>query len=80
VGVRVLLYGGLLVLMLVGGELHIPLQVRGRPHVLVGARLLLLLLQEQADIGLVPVVLMVRKTHPTVTKDGKKIQVLLNHY
>jgi hypothetical protein len=35
--------GGLLLLLLVGGELHPPLLVRGRLPVLVGARLMLLL-------------------------------------
>jgi hypothetical protein len=59
--VRVLLCGGLLVLLLVGGEPHLPLLVRGRLPVLVGARLLLqVLLQKQADIGLLFVVLPLR--------------------
>jgi hypothetical protein len=53
-----LLCGGLLVLMHLGGELHLPLLVRGRLPVLVGARLLPLLLQKQADIGLLRVVLL----------------------
>jgi hypothetical protein len=51
---RVFVCGGLLVLLLVGGELHLPvlpLLVRGRLPMLVGARLLLLLLQH-LDIGL----------------------------
>jgi hypothetical protein len=50
VGVRVLLCGGLLVLLLVG-ELHLPLRVRGRLPVLVGAWLLLLMVQNHAYIG-----------------------------
>jgi hypothetical protein len=49
VGVRVLMRGGLLVLLLVGGELHLPLLVRGMLTVMVGARLLLL---HVMDIGL----------------------------
>jgi hypothetical protein len=43
VGVRVLLCGGLLVMLLVGGELHMPLLLRERLPVLVGAWLLLLM-------------------------------------
>jgi hypothetical protein len=43
------------VLLLVGDELHVPLLVRGRLPVLVGARLLRLL--QHADIGLLLVVL-----------------------
>jgi hypothetical protein len=45
VGVRVLMCGGVLVLLFVGGELHMPLLVHGRLPMLVGARLLMLLLQ-----------------------------------
>jgi hypothetical protein len=45
-------------MLLVGGELLVPMLVRGRMPVPVGARLLPLLLQQQADIGLQVVVLM----------------------
>jgi hypothetical protein len=44
VGVRVLPCGELLVLLLVGGEMYLPLLVRGRLPVLVGARLMLVLM------------------------------------
>jgi hypothetical protein len=47
----VLLCGKLLELLLAGSELHLPVLVRGRLPVLVGARLLLLF-QQPADIGL----------------------------
>jgi lipopolysaccharide export LptBFGC system permease protein LptF len=43
VGVRVLLCGGLLVMLMVGGELHMPLLLRERLPVFVGAWLLLLM-------------------------------------
>jgi hypothetical protein len=46
VGVRVLPCGGLLVMLLVGGELLVPRLVRGRMPVPVGALVLLLLLQQ----------------------------------
>jgi hypothetical protein len=42
VGVRVLPCGGLLVLLVVGGELLVPVFVRVRMPVPIGARLLLL--------------------------------------
>jgi hypothetical protein len=58
VGVRVLLCVGVLVHVLMGGELHLPRLVRGRRPVLVGARLLLLWRHEQVDIGLLMVVLL----------------------
>jgi hypothetical protein len=51
----VLLRGGLLVLMLVGDELHPPLLGRGRLPMLVGARLPLLLLHQPAEVGLLVV-------------------------
>jgi hypothetical protein len=57
VGVRVLLCGGLLLLVMVSGELHLQLLVRMRLPVLVGARLMLSLLQ-LVDIGLLHVGLM----------------------
>jgi hypothetical protein len=51
---RVLLCGGLLVLLLVGGERHLPVLVLGRLPVLVGGWLLLSL-QKRAGIGLLHV-------------------------
>jgi hypothetical protein len=54
----VLLCGGLILLLLVGGELHLPFLVCGRPPVLVGARWPLLQLQKQAGIWLLLVVLL----------------------
>jgi hypothetical protein len=41
-----------------GCELLLPLHARGRPPVLVGARLLLLLLQHHVDMGLLMLVLL----------------------
>jgi hypothetical protein len=47
-------------LLLVGGVLYLPLPVHGKLPVLVGARLLLLPRQQQADIGLLRVGMMLR--------------------
>jgi hypothetical protein len=43
-----------------GGELHMPLLVRGTRPVMVGARLLLLLVHQKVDIGLFLLVVVLR--------------------
>jgi hypothetical protein len=55
---NLLLCGGLLGLLQVGGELPPPLLIRGRLPMPVGARLLLLLLQQPADVGKLVVLLL----------------------